>query len=65
VCLIIEEILQDNNGDMFVTQKALCVMSKFRYYELHLNLLNAIMSIYKLERFNIFAQMTDDFSPVC
>ncbi len=57
IVTIFEDIIQGRDTNSFFTsQKALCIMAKFRYFEIYLQILSAILNIYKLERFNILAQ---------
>lgn len=48
-CHIIDDFIEGRPGEMYLIKKAYCVISKFRYYELHLNLLTSIMNFKKLE----------------
>lgn len=40
VCLVIEEIIEGERDHFYTTQKAFCIMSQFRYFDLHLSILN-------------------------
>ena len=51
VVLLFEEIIEGRNDKFFTSQKAFCIMSQYKYFELHLSVLNTILSLYKLERF--------------
>jgi|LauGreDrversion4_2_1035121.scaffolds.fasta_scaffold258263_2 hypothetical protein len=50
--VVFEEIIQ--RGKSFYTgQKALCLMTNHRYFEVYASMLNVILNLYKLEWFNM------------
>ena len=56
IVLVAEEIIEGKKGKFYGTQKAFCWMSSFKYFDLHLSILNTILSFYKLERFKLLAE---------
>eukprot|EP00347_Sterkiella_histriomuscorum_P012528 403368229 len=58
MCLIFEEIIEGEPNEFYSSQKAFCIMSQFRYYDLHLSILNTIMSLYKNERYEMLARIS-------
>lgn len=52
-CQIIDDFIEGKPGEVYLVKKAYCIISKFRYYELHLNLLQSILNFKKLETLNI------------
>lgn len=54
--LIFDEIHKTPESGFFTSQKALCFMSNYRFFELYLQILNVIYSLYKIERFNILQE---------
>ena len=54
IVIVFDEILQGKDDKSFFTsQKALCIMTKHRYFDVYLSFMSAIFNLYKLERFNI------------
>lgn len=54
IVTIFEDIVEGKEPNTYFTsQKALCIMAKYRYFDIYLSILNAILTLYKLERFNI------------
>lgn len=56
--LIFDEIHKTTDGGFYTSQKALCMMTNYRFFELYLHILSVIYNLYKIERFNI---LQDDF----
>ncbi len=59
IATIFEEIIEGKEPNTYFTsQKALCIMAKYRYFDVYLSILNAIMTLYKLERLNILQKQS-------
>lgn len=60
MCLIVDDFVEGRPGELYLTKKAYCIMSKYRYYELHINLLHSILNFKKLESLNILALLNGE-----
>ena len=57
MCLIKEDIIEMQSvrgkRDFYISQKAYCIMSPFKYFAFYLQVLNSVISMYKIERMNL------------
>jgi len=51
--VVFEEIIQRGERSFYTAQKALCLLSSHRYFEVYASMLNVILNLYKLERFTM------------
>lgn len=60
IVTIFEEIVEGKEPNTYFTsQKAMCIMAKYRHFDIYLSILAAIINLYKLERYNILQKNTE------